>query len=167
LIVNEGYAERAYADTQGHLTVGVGFNLDRPDAAAKLQAVGANYSAVRTGQQCLSKDQIEALLQTTMDEAIALAANTYQSLDSFAPGRQIALVDMAFVLGPSRLRQFQLFIAAVRSEHWDTAADELENSAWSEQAPKRVARDAGCITTGNLPAAANQNVKPKVFACGT
>ena len=59
--LNEGYKPRVYIDTEGHPTVGIGFNLDRSDAKQRLDAVDANYDKIRAGSVTLTDYQIRTL----------------------------------------------------------------------------------------------------------
>ncbi len=69
IIANEGWHQTAYCDSRGIPTIGVGFNLHRDDAAAKIGALGPNYAKVLNRDQALSDGQIETPLAQDLDVA--------------------------------------------------------------------------------------------------
>ena len=71
LVKHEGKKNHVYKDTEGHPTIGVGFNLDRSDARAKIEALGLDYAKVKAGTQDLTDTQVYQLLDGDMDRAIA------------------------------------------------------------------------------------------------
>ena len=77
---HEGRRAKVYLDTAGHPTVGIGFNLDRADAGAKLSALGLDPGAVREGAVTLTDDQVDELfepdLATAIDELKGVAQAT-------------------------------------------------------------------------------------------
>ncbi|MFZ0915112.1 MAG: hypothetical protein WAN09_17705, partial [Candidatus Korobacteraceae bacterium] len=66
----------------GHPTVGVGFNLDATGAQAAIEALGLDYDQVRSGGQTLTDDQIDTLLDQTVNQAIQGARQVVPSFDS-------------------------------------------------------------------------------------
>lgn len=126
LELDEGRRSRAYQDSRGIWTVGVGFNLE------------AN---------ALPDDVIDRLLDISIDNAV-LALDVleprWRELDD---DRQRVLVNMAFNLGALGFAKFGRMRAAVRS-YLDgggqaalaLAADEMLRSRWAEQVGKRAVR---------------------------
>jgi GH24 family phage-related lysozyme (muramidase) len=136
---HEGRRDHAYPDTAGHPTVGVGFNLDRPDAREKIEALGLNYDDVRAGRQDLSDEQIDSLLDHDVETAISGARNDVSNFDSLPEGVQSAVVDMVFNVGESTFADFENTIDALENNDFERAADEMEDSDWYDQVGQRAA----------------------------
>ena len=114
----EGFSPTPYEDTGGVPHIGYGHQLPLTEAEAN------------------------ALLAADLAEARASAervvgAETWATLD---PARQDALTEAAFVLGATGLSHFEGMLSAIRSGDFETAAAELLDSRWAEQAPARVQR---------------------------
>lgn len=103
LKTEEGFRATKYTDTQGHLTIGYGFNVD------------AGISAFAAG----------ALLQAQATERHEqlLAYSWYGALD---PIRQSVCLDIAFNGGIHGLLNFAHMIAALAKGDWVTAAAECK-----------------------------------------
>jgi GH24 family phage-related lysozyme (muramidase) len=157
----EGRRNQAYDDAtsrsitpgsvvEGHPTVGVGFNLDAPGAQAAIQALGLDYNQVRSGGQTLTDDQIDALLDQTVNQAIQGARQVVPSFDSLPDDKHVVIVDMVFNLGVHRFSQFVHAIQAVNIQDWATASQQMQQSAWFRQVGARASADvnlmAGRIT---------------------
>ena len=112
LIRHEGLELKPYRCTAGKLTIGVGRNIED---------VG------------ISRDEALMLLENDIRECHADLYRIFPAFHGIAPGRQYALVDLRFNLGPSRFRSFKRMIAAIKSENWDQAAAELKDSLWWTQ----------------------------------
>lgn len=130
---HEGREAHVYTDTEGHPSVGVGFNLDRPGAREALAAVGADYDAVRAGQQDLTDAQMDRLRDSDLERARQTVRDNVENFDSLSPSQQDALTDMAYNLGPTGFAGFQKMIEAVENDDWETAAAEMEDSQWAAQ----------------------------------
>lgn len=137
-----------YVDTKGHPTVGIGFNLDRADARARLAAVGANYDDVRAGRVNLTQVQITILFEQTIAEATTDAYALVPNFDLLSTARQAVLIDMIFNLGRTGVAQFQNMLAALNRGDYETAASEMENSAWKQQTGTRATQDVTLMRRG-------------------
>jgi hypothetical protein len=116
-----------------HPTIGVGFNLDRPDAARILKSVGAqSYILVRAGQEQLNTQQINTIFAADMATAITRVRANVPNYASLSSGTQAALVDMAFVLD-NKLAQFQKMIGDLGTGDFLAAAQEILSSDWAAQ----------------------------------
>src|ERR1043166_1829825 len=89
----EGRIRWAYRDSRGILTVGVGFNMTRPDARARLTAVGANSDRVASQQEALTDPQIDALFDADLDEAVTSLRGVFPNFNSISDARQAVLID--------------------------------------------------------------------------
>ncbi|MFI7609422.1 glycoside hydrolase family protein [Micromonospora sp. NPDC049366] len=139
-----------YIDTKGHPTVGVGFNLDRPDARDLLTKVGANYDAVRAGTQDLTPHQIATLFEADFVAAAATVQRYIYNFDSLTPSRQAVLIDMAFNLGPAGFRGFRNMINAVNVGNWEAAARAMSQSLWATQVGIRAVQDIKLMRQGAM-----------------
>jgi len=128
----EGLRFKLYRDTSGHISIGYGRNLE---------AVGISKPEADT---LFANDLQAAKLAAT----IALGFDAWNNLD---PVRQAALTDMAFNLGSAGLEGFKNMLAFVRSGDFDHAADELMNSRYATELPKRAEANATLIRTGIWP----------------
>lgn len=137
----EGYREYPYRDTMGHLTVGIGFNLDRPDAAQRLVAIGLSYAAVRSGTWPISEVQALLLLDydarvSVTDASDIVGPTIYGDLPEEI---QLVLADMRYNMGYGGLAGFKKMITAVRHESFVVMAKEMADSRWAQvQVPARA-----------------------------
>src|SRR5258708_32667170 len=128
---HEGRRAHVYLDTVSQPTVGIGFNLDREDAAGKIGALGLDYEQVRAGGQNLTNEQIEALFEADVAQAAAGARQVVSSFDDLTAKTQVVLIDMVFNLGPVGHSHFQDMIAALNAGDSERAALELRESRWA------------------------------------
>lgn len=135
---HEGRRHRMYRDSRGIATVGIGFNLTRGDAPAKLNQVGADWDKVLIGKESLSDAQVEKLLDLCLDEAIADAAWLVHKWGTLPETVQLVMVDLAFNLGRGKLETFRRFLRAINDRDWKTAAAELVASKWYHQTGVRA-----------------------------
>jgi len=129
LVRHEGLRLKPYRDTVGKLTIGIGRNLDD---------VGISESEARL---MLRND-----LSQIHEELAHLS--WFVALDAV---RQMALIDMGFNLGLSRLRKFRKMIAAIESGDWLQAAAEMLDSRWARQVGSRADELAYMVQTGDVP----------------
>lgn len=105
LKTEEGFRATKYTDTQGHLTIGYGFNVD------------AGIS------QFAAAALLSAQAQERHDELRAFP--WYVALD---PVRQSVCLDIAFNSGTHGLLNFPHMIAALSRQDWPSAAAECKVS---------------------------------------
>ncbi len=165
LAVNEGMRLRKYADSVGIPTIGIGFNLTRPDAEDCLHAVGvADPSAVIAGAALLTRDQATRLMENDLPHFINGARDVLPEgvFNALTPPRQAAIVDLSYNLGPEGLAGFPTFLGLIASAqhakaagdvgtaHADfvAAGDDLNATAYAAQVGDRARRNAAMIVTG-------------------
>ncbi len=132
LVRDEGLRAKAYTDTTGNLSIGVGRNLN---------AIG------------LRPDEIALLLSNDIAEAIAgldAGAAWWRELDAV---RGRVLVNMAFNLGWPGLAEFHTFLAAMQRGDWVAAGAAMQESRWWRQVGARAARLQAMVLTGSADAA--------------
>ncbi|MFO0630833.1 MAG: glycoside hydrolase family protein [Polyangiales bacterium] len=133
----EGRRHKAYVCTAGHPTIGIGFNLDRADASAKLGALGFALQAVRGGDVTLTDDQVDELFEPDLATAIEGAHGLVRNFDALSARRQHACVDLTYNLGASGFGRFTKTLEAVQAGRFDEAARELQASRWFAQVGQR------------------------------
>lgn len=124
---DEGRRSKPYRDTEGVLTIGVGWNLE------------ANG---------LPQTVIDMLFNISLGNAIEDAKRLFPTFEELSPVRQRVLVNMAFNLGRDRLAQFVKMRAAVADRDWMRAADEMLDSKWAGQVGARAERLAEMMRAG-------------------
>jgi lysozyme len=131
LIRHEGLQLEPYIDTTGHLTIGVGHNLnDKPIS--------------RRAAMTILGDDID-------DAAGALQKNCAPWFPLIGDVRQSVLIDMCFQLGWEGLRQFQHTLGCIAAGNYLAAADSMLASLWARQVPGRAAELAQMMRTGMWP----------------
>ena len=124
---DEGRRDKPYKDTEGVLTIGVGWNLD---------------------DRGLPDHIIDQLLNISISEACGDAAALIDGFHSLSANRQRAMVNMAFNLGKPRMSSFKRMLSAVNRGQWATAAAEMLDSKWARQVGDRAVRLADLMRTG-------------------
>ncbi|MGO4210571.1 hypothetical protein AB4Y89_21680 [Terriglobus sp. 2YAB30_2] len=159
----EGRIRWMYLDTEGLVTAGVGECLETADEACAFfgRNVTADYDHVAAmpkgmvasrywypGCPLLTDAQIDA----RRDKSIAIAEGDARKLvppfSGLSPTRQAVLVDMSFNLGHKRLAGFTKTLALLAAGDFNAAADEMLDSAWAKEVPKRAKRDSDLMRAG-------------------
>jgi len=141
---DEGWRSKVYKDTEGIKTIGYGFNLERPDAAAALKSVGISKTVdeLKSGKATLTTEEGTKLIEAEIPhfEAAAQQFIGKETWDKLAPDKQQVLTNMAFNLGSTRLQGFAKLKKAVQGEDWAAAQAEMKDSNWYRQVGKRADR---------------------------
>ena len=116
---DEGVRLKAYQDTVGIWTIGIGRNL---------QDIG------------VSMDEAEYMLANDIDVAVGELQRTFDWFEGLSDTRQRVCINMCFNLGLTRLLGFKKFLAAMAIGDWETAGIEMLDSKWSRQVGVRSTR---------------------------
>jgi lysozyme len=138
LIGMEGWYRKAYPDP---LTGGVPWTI----------GVGHTGLEVHMGLEW-TDEQISAALDDDIAEAkrdVRLLCAWFENWQLECLPRRAVLINMAFQLGRPRLALFKGVLAAARDEHFNDAAHHMRDSLWARQTPKRAARLARQMETGD------------------
>ncbi len=122
----EGTRTHLYEDSEGVLTIGVGYNIQ---------------------EKGLPMDIILELFSRTVQEAVHDASKIpeYASLDEV---RQTVLAAMVFQLGLPGVLAFRKMRHALCHGDFELAGAEMLDSLWARQTPERAAREAKIMSTG-------------------
>ena len=124
---DEGVELKAYQDTVGIWTIGIGRNL---------QDVGVSMA------------DAEFLLATDIDVAVSELQRTFDWFEDLSDARQRVCVNMCFNLGLTRLLGFKKFLAAMEEGDWETAGVEMLDSKWARQVGARSTRLRDLLVEG-------------------
>lgn len=135
---HEGVKPHVYLDSKGIPTVGIGFNLLRPDAKSMISNLGLDYNKVLSGTQDLSNQQMHDLFNASLKIAYADAKKYIPSFDNLPRDIKLGVLDMSFNLGFNRLSKFIKTKEFIMKGDYKSAANELKNSKWATQVGKRA-----------------------------
>jgi len=138
LIRDEGIRREPYYDTEGHLTVGIGFNLD----AHKLPD-GVTYP--------LSDAEIDQLYQITADEVLGGISNYFPWWNDLDDVRQRVIANMVFNMGVNGVALFKNTIAYIKAGEYEKAASNMRKSKWFKQVKGRAVRLCKAMESGVMP----------------
>ena len=124
---HEGLSLKVYLCTSKKQSIGYGRNLDD---------VG------------ITMEEAEFLLKSDMRQAIDDAYAIFPLMFEYTENRQMALINMAFNLGKTRLRRFIGMIYAINRGDWEKAADEAIDSLWYKQVGGRAVEIANLLRRG-------------------
>ncbi|CAF2638641.1 unnamed protein product [Rotaria sp. Silwood2] len=148
-IINEGKKLCCYYDTKNIPTIGVGFNLQRTDAAtvmAKYHLTLANVlkdCSQSTSNSCLKSEDADGIFNTISYPEAAACVDRY--VPNLPTIKRAGIIDVAFA-GCATLNKFVNMKNALERKDWKKAAEELRNSAWCQQVKAtRCDSDYNCI----------------------
>lgn len=131
----EGREYSPYTDTKGILTVGVGHNMEaRP--------LDPSWTFP------LTDAQVDQLLD---DDTNATLTEMYANLpwvQNLDPVRESAVADLYFNMGWSKFSAFQQFFGFLQNGDYESAANDLEHTAWFGEVGHRGPEIVGLIRTG-------------------
>lgn len=126
LRLDEGLRLRPYTDTEGYLTIGIGRNLD---------------------SKGISRGEAYILLENDVYEVIN-KCEEFKFWSKFNRARKVVIANMCFNLGFTGLKKFKKMLKAIEEKDYDKAADEMLDSKWARQLPKRSKRLAKIMRSG-------------------
>jgi len=129
LAADEGIEHKIYLDHLGYPTFGIG-HLVKDDDPEHGQEVGTPVSESRV---------IEAFEQD-IETVLSDCTKLYSDFDDLPEEAQLIIANMMFNLGYPRLSKFKGMKKGVDNRDWNTAADEMVDSAWYRQVPNRAKR---------------------------
>lgn len=141
LIDAEGVRNVAYKDHLGNRTIGIGFNMDSPNAPRVWQAAGVqtDFNAARTGKAKLSLDEVQNLADVSYKIAVNDARQIVPNFDQLGENQKAALVQLSYQMGGQRLSGFKNMINKIAQGDTRGAAYHLLNSKYAkEQTPARA-----------------------------
>ena len=131
LTSDEGVVSTAYKDSLGLLTIGIGRLID-----PKVPGCG------------LRPDEIQYLFNNDLDDRLEDLSKSIPWLNDLDEARQGVLLNMSFQLGVSGLLKFKNTLELIRTGKYVEAATAMLQSLWAKQTPKRAARLAKQMLTG-------------------
>lgn len=122
ILLDEGLKLRAYRDTVGVLTIGVG-----------------HTKGVKDGD-IITKKQAIAFLREDMEDAIEDAKSLCLDWENMSGPRKGVMVNMAFNLGRDRLSGFKNTLRFINERNYARAATNMLLSKWARQVKGRADR---------------------------
>lgn len=147
---NEGVEFQAYKDSKQIWTIGVGTNMEAPQARELLTKVGADYDLLMNTRQdanrpSLTDQQMNQLQRIATVKAVFEARRLYPGFDTMPVEARTALLDMAFNMGYDTLSKFQKFNALVNNGEFRRAAEQLRFSKYRQQVGDRADRNMALL----------------------
>jgi|TARA_X000001388_G_C2163923_1_gene97200 lysozyme len=139
LELNEGNIPQVYKDSKGNRTIGIGFNLEDAGNRNFLKQKGININELFAGRELTDRET-----KTLYNHSLTQAFRDAQSYDPKFAKRpeavKMALVDMAFNLGLTKLNKFVEMKKGLINNDYNVAADEMVDSNWYKQVKSRGPR---------------------------
>lgn len=125
LIRHEGMRLKAYLDTKGIITIGVGRNLEGNG---------------------ITDDEAIYLLRNDIARVAQEAADNFVWFQSLSQPRQDVICDMLF-MGLARFKTFTRMLAAIEADDFTQAANEMLASMWAAEVGRRAVELAMIMKT--------------------
>lgn len=138
LIRDEGFIRNPYYDTEGYLTVGIGFNL-----SAHTLPQGITFP--------LSDEEVDTLYQITLKDIKKGMDNYLPWWKSLDEVRQRVVANMVFNMGIKGVLTFKNTLAYIQSGNYVKAAENMRQSKWYRQVKRRAERLCIAMEIGVMP----------------
>jgi len=129
LEIDEGRVDALYNDHLGYATFGVGHLVLESDPEYG-QEIGTPVSA----------DRVIETFEQDCENVLRDCNILYEDFADLPSEAQQVIANMMFNMGRPRLSKFRGMKRGVDSRNWNDAADEMIDSAWYLQVPKRSKR---------------------------
>ena len=130
IIADEGTVLKVYRDHLGYFTVGIGHLITPKDEEWGV-SVGTPITQTRADE--LLFYDLNRVLKECED-------NFHQNWQLWPEEVKLIIANMAFNLGITKLKKFQLMFTAINAEDYKTASKEGLNSTWADQVYNRSRR---------------------------
>ena len=129
LEVDEGVKYEIYNDHLGYPTFGIG-HLVRDTDPEHGKEIGTP----------VSEDRVIEAFDNDVQIVLSDCERLYNDFNVLPEEVQLIIANMMFNMGRPRLSKFKGMKAGVDAQDWNKAADEMVDSAWYRQVPKRAGR---------------------------
>ena len=125
--LHEGVRTQMYLDSLGKATIGIG-HLIKPHERERY-AEGVE----------ISMDEVEELFEMDLNRAAAGAESLIKECigHDLPPHIEEVILEMVFQLGTTGVSKFKKFWKALRVKDWKKASEEMKDSRWHSQTPRR------------------------------
>ena len=127
IVRHEGSKNRMYLDSEGIRTIGVGHNLETMP---------------------ISDRAVMVILEDDIEIAIMDLNRAFPWVKHLDEVRRDVLINMAFNMGISTLKEFERMLAAIQANNFQLAAAEMLDSKWARQVGSRAYELADQMRTG-------------------
>ena len=129
LEVDEGCVYEIYNDHLGYATFGIGHLVTESDPEQG-QSLGTPVSS----------DRVAETFESDIEKVLRDCDILYEDFADLPEEAQQVIANMMFNMGRPRLSKFKGMKRGVDSRDWNAAADEMVDSRWYRQVPKRAKR---------------------------
>ena len=134
---HEGIVLEPYRDSLGISTIGIGRNLeDRGITDGELNYIGKTMEEVL--EKGLTEEEAYYLCMNDIAIVEKELLDRKPIVNQLNHVRQMVLVDMAFNMGVPRLMKFKNMWAAIETEDYALACEEMIDSRWANQVGNRA-----------------------------
>jgi len=134
---HEGIVLEPYRDSLGISTIGIGRNLeDRGITDGELNYIGKTMEEVL--EKGLTEEEAYYLCMNDIAIVEKELLDRKPIVNQLNDVRQMVLVDMAFNMGVPRLMKFKNMWAAIETEDYALACEEMIDSRWANQVGNRA-----------------------------
>jgi len=134
---HEGIVLEPYRDSLGISTIGIGRNLeDRGITDGELDYIGKTMEEVL--EKGLTEEEAYYLCMNDIAIVEKELLDRKPIVNQLNDVRQMVLVDMAFNMGVPRLMKFKNMWAAIETEDYALACEEMIDSRWANQVGNRA-----------------------------
>ena len=138
---DEGIKYEIYRCSEGYPTGGIGHLITEWDEPYYGMPIGSK----------ISHEQVDEWFARDIQVTLKDCEIIFEEFDSLPQEAQLVIANMCFQLGRPRLSKFKNFIAAVKDQDWDRAADEMKDSRWYKQTTARAERLISRIQVLGVP----------------
>lgn len=128
IVAHEGYKRFPYMDTEGKITIGIGYNLT---------------------DRGLPDSWINDQYDRDVEYFYSQLASDFPWFKELNEARQIALVDMCF-MGYKSFKSFKRMLSVLAEHDYKLASFEMISSKWATQVKGRASQLAQIMLTGEL-----------------
>ena len=138
---DEGVKYETYRCSLGHLTGGIGHLITEWDEEVYAGPIGTK----------IPHQQVDDWFSRDIEITIKDCKILFGDFNNLPEEAQLVIANMCFQLGRPRLSKFKNFIAAVKDDDWQRAADEMQDSRWYKQTTARADRLIARISKLGVP----------------
>lgn len=141
LRIDEGEKLKAYRDSKGIPTIGIGHNIQAHGGGSLGRSLGMGSTITAAESRQL------------FDEDIGRVKNQVTSIEGFdgmSPAQQYVVINLAFNMGIAGLKKFKCTLGALARGDSQAAAAGLQKSAWYGQVGSRAPRIVGMVANDRI-----------------